>query len=203
MNEHQTHQIDVIVPGTKVFLGPLRSEFVSIYREWSNNVRVAAMMGTMNQGPFPITQQGAEEWFKETVSDPSIAAFGVYEQGSNNPVGYTVLEGIRDRNRGAEFGIALGETSVWGRGYATEAAMLTLDYGFTLLGMHLIYLYCAAINERAIEIYRRIGFREAGRIREAGIIGGKRHDAVFMDILAREFESTVLARMLGIDTEAG
>jgi RimJ/RimL family protein N-acetyltransferase len=127
-----------------------------------------------------------------------VAAFGVYEQGSQFAIGWVTLQGVKSRNRSAEFGIAIGEPDARGRGFGTEATLLTLDYGFTVLGLHLIWLNCASVNERAIEVYRNVGFREGGRVREAGQFGGRRHDAVFMDILASEFRSPVLAKMLGI-----
>ena len=46
-----------------------------------------------------------------------------------------------------------------------------------------------AFNERAIALYRRVGFQEIGRRRQARIIGERKHDAILMDILAEEFES--------------
>lgn len=41
-----------------------------------------------------------------------------------------------------------------------------------------------------------VGFREIGRRRQARIVGDRRYDVVFMDILAEEFESVVVLGVL-------
>ena len=47
-----------------------------------------------------------------------------------------------------------------------------------------------AINERAIACYRRCGFVEEGREREAARIGDEWHDDIIMGILAHDFGSS-------------
>jgi hypothetical protein len=44
-----------------------------------------------------------------------------------------------------------------------------------------------AANKWAIRVYTKVGFREVGRRRGAGLTMGRRHDGVFMDLLASEF----------------
>lgn len=193
---------DVIVPGDEVYLGQMRKDLAPVYRRWVNDLRVGSKVGVITRHSFPLTDEHEQEWFEMLRSDNSTTAFGIYERASGNPIGYSTLEGIRSMHRGAEFGIAIGERSVWGRGYGTEATILTLDYGFTVLGLHYIWLNCASINYGARRAYERAGFKEARRIREAGQLAGIRYDAVFMDILAREFESPVLARMLEYDDQS-
>jgi RimJ/RimL family protein N-acetyltransferase len=41
-----------------------------------------------------------------------------------------------------------------------------------------------------------VGFKEIGRRREGRIIGGKKYDVVFMDILAEEFRTLYPAKYL-------
>jgi len=56
-----------------------------------------------------------------------------------------------------------------------------------MLGLHNIMLTTAAWNQRATRVYSKVGFREVGRRRGAGVTMGRRYDAVFMDLLASEF----------------
>ncbi|HOG45169.1 MAG TPA: hypothetical protein PLJ35_02820 [Anaerolineae bacterium] len=44
-------------------------------------------------------------------------------------------------------------------------------------------------NERALNCYRRVGFKEIGRRRRARIAAGTAYDVILMDILAEEFAS--------------
>jgi len=43
-------------------------------------------------------------------------------------------------------------------------------------------------NEKAIEMYKKVGFKEFGRRRESHFMGGKAYDEVYMDILPEDFK---------------
>ena len=49
-------------------------------------------------------------------------------------------------------------------------------------------LSTAAWNERAIQVYAKVGFRELGRRSGAGVTMRRRYDGVFMEPLASEFQ---------------
>jgi RimJ/RimL family protein N-acetyltransferase len=49
--------------------------------------------------------------------------------------------------------------SYWGRGYATEAARLALDYGFGTLALAEIVSYTSATNQRSRALMERLGMR--------------------------------------------
>lgn len=146
-----------------------------------------------------MTDQDEEAWFDNMRQSPGVATFTIYEQSTDVPVGNVSLMDMRSLHRSAELGILIGERSAHGKGYGTESVNLILDYGFTMLGLHRVWLSCLSTNAGALRVYERVGFKEFGRAREAWQRGGTRHDVVLMDILAREFESPVLAEMLGYE----
>ena len=128
--------------------------------------------------------------------DPSSVDFTIYERATWRRIGVTFLDNIDPVYQIAEHNIFLGEKECWGKGYGTEATLLMLDYGFTLLGLHNIMLRVDAYNERAIRTYLRAGFREFGRRREVRRRGNRRYDVVYMDCLATEFKNSVLSALL-------
>jgi len=65
-----------------------------------------------------------------------------------------------------------------------------LAYGFAQLNLHLIWLRVSSANPAGITAYTRAGFREAARLREAQLIDGQRHDVLYMECLATEFDTT-------------
>jgi diamine N-acetyltransferase len=65
-----------------------------------------------------------------------------------------------------------------------------------VLGLHGIMLIVFEYNAAARRCYEKVGFREIGRRRESRWFNGRFWDEIFMDILAIEFESPVLKRML-------
>ena len=97
----------------------------------------------------------------------------------------------------------IGEKDSWGKGYGTEATRLTLDYGFSCLGLNSIMLRVFSFNERALRTYLPVGFREIGRWRRSHRLGQSISDTVFMDIVASDFESPSLGRLLPIAPPRG
>jgi RimJ/RimL family protein N-acetyltransferase len=199
IEEHQSG--DVIVPGEKVYLGQPRKELAPVYRRWINDLHVATGLGVINDQVMPMTDQDEEEWFDAIRKDSSGVTFTIYERDTERPLGNVSLMSIKRPNRSAELGIVIGERSAQGKGYGTEATRLMLDYGFTLLGLNRIWLEFVDRNEAARRAYERAGFKEVGRAREAWLLGGRYYDGVIMDILAREFESPVLEKMLGLTND--
>ncbi|WP_408955420.1 GNAT family N-acetyltransferase [Natroniella sp. ANB-PHB2] len=54
-----------------------------------------------------------------------------------------------------------------------------------------IFLRVYSFNKRAVSCYKKSGFKEIGRRREAYIIGNKKYDDIYMDILATEFKGKI------------
>jgi diamine N-acetyltransferase len=170
-----------VVEGERVALGPLRMDLVATYQRWENDLEAANANGLV----IPFTLEAMREHFTGRSGKPDLADFTVYDRADQTPIGFSSLSRIDHRNGTADFGILLGERR--DRGLGTEATRLTLDWGFSVLGLHNIMLGVAAWNERAIRVYTKAGFREVGRRRGAGVTMGRRYDAVFMDLLASEF----------------
>jgi [ribosomal protein S5]-alanine N-acetyltransferase len=90
--------------------------------------------------------------------------WGVEERASGSLVGdcgMQLLEGGPD----VELGFHL-RTSVWGRGYATEAARACLDAAFTDLGLDRVIAIVAPGNAASVRVLEKVGMRPAGE-REA------------------------------------
>jgi RimJ/RimL family protein N-acetyltransferase len=183
----------VNMEGEQVVLGPRRRELLPLYLKWVNDFVVTR---ALEVGLGPITMQAEEAWYERTAKDERNVGFTIYERATMRPIGNTGLHEVDYLHGTATFGIAIGETDCWGKGYATEVTRLMLDYGFTALGLHNILLTVFSYNERAIRVYLRAGFREIGRRREARRLAGQAYDVIYMDCLATEFRSPVLRASL-------
>ncbi|MDP8924170.1 MAG: GNAT family N-acetyltransferase [Chloroflexota bacterium] len=183
----------VNVVGEKVALGPLRRELIPIYLKWVSDFEVTRTLGL---ALAPMTLEVEQDWYDRVTKGERIVPFTIYERATLRPIGNTDLTSIDHANRTANFGIMIGEKDCWGKGYGTEATRLMLDYAFTALGLHNVLLLVFAYNERGLRAYRRAGFKEIGRRREARRLAGRAYDVVYMDSLATEFESPVLRRSL-------
>jgi RimJ/RimL family protein N-acetyltransferase len=90
------------------------------------------------------------------------------------------------RNRSCDVGIWIGEADARGQGYGTEAMRLLLWYLFRQMGLHRVALLVLSDNAAAIASYRKCGFREEGRDREAVFKDGGWVDSLRMGVLEHE-----------------
>src|SRR5438093_1419179 len=153
-----------VITGEKVALGLLRRELLPLCLKWHNDFEVTRTDGCEQR---LTTWEEQEAWYERICKDERRTHFVIYERATSRPIGTTNLRDIDHCMRTAEFGVTIGEKDCWGRGYGTEATLLTLDYGFSALGLHNIWLDVLSYNERGIRAYKRAGFREIGRRREA------------------------------------
>ena len=181
----------LLAVGERVALGPIRKDLLDRYLRWVNDLEVRH--GLTNLGLY--TPETEETWYAEASAamgkrEPEAVHFTVYDRSDGAPVGTTALFQIEWRLSRAKYGILLGERR--GAGLGTEATRLTLDWAFTVLGLHNVLLEVLPWNQRAIRAYEKAGFRPLGRRRDALVSFGRRCDEVLMDAVASEFEGSVL-----------
>ncbi len=179
--------------GTKCYLSPPSLEDAERWTEWDNDLQVTIPMGEEAYTPFSAEKTRE---IIENIVKKQAHYFNIVDLKTNKTIGRCMLFAIDQVDRRAMFGIAIGDKTYWDKGYGQEATQLLLDYGFNLLNLHNIMLGVYSFNQRAISCYRKIGFKEMGRRREARIICGKKYDVVLMDMLATEFQSVYVEKLL-------
>lgn len=157
----------VTVEGERIALGPLRRDLLPTYARWNSDVMVSRTIGV----PRPHTEESVAADYARLVADENTHAFTCYERSSGRPIGNASWSGIDLRNRTAEYTIFIGEAACRGRGYGTEVTCLMLDYAFTVLGLHSVWLRVYDFNPGAVRAYTKAGFREFGRRRGANSWG--------------------------------
>ncbi len=182
------------ITGERVALGPFRRDLLPLYTRWFNDFSVT-LPYLLNLGPR--TLESRQAWYDRIAAgEPGRVDFTIYERLTLRAIGWTNLDAIDHAQRRAQYNICIGERDCWGKEYGTETTILMLDYGFTILGLHNIMLQVDSYNERAIRCYRRAGYKEIGRRREARRVRDRVYDRVFMDCLSSEFRSPVLHALL-------
>ncbi len=176
------------IEGEKVALGPLHDDLLPLLVKWDNEFAMTDLGGGDMR---PRSRHAIADFWEPLIRGgrEDRVDFAIYERATLRPIGHTNLRDLDGVRRTAEFGITIGVRDLWGKGYGTEATLIALDFGFTILGLHNVMLDTLSYNERAIRTYTRAGFREIGRRREAQRIGSAVHDVVFMDCLATEFRN--------------
>lgn len=160
-----------------VGIGPTRADLVPTYWEWENDPGV--IVGYGRQVPESIETR-TEGYTHQARASMNQARFTVYDLANEYaPVGLTTLL-IDHQVRTAEFLILLAPEAR-GRGLATPATALTLDYAFHLTALRMVWLKVLAPNAPGIRAYENAGFKPAGRLRQAGYWLGDVCDELIMD----------------------
>ena len=79
------------------------------------------------------------------------------------------------------------DKSYQGQGLATEAVKRSIDYLFDDFKLHKIVVLVRNDNLRSKKLAERCGFIKEGRLRDHGIINGKRIDLVCYGLLKNEY----------------
>jgi RimJ/RimL family protein N-acetyltransferase len=141
---------------------------------------------------LPMSMTDEEKWFdRVTHTDEYEKPLAIeLKDGDgwrlNGNIGIFNLEWT---NRCAEFGIFIGDKSLWNKGHGTEAVKLILEHGFETLNLNRIYLRVHSTNPRARRSYEKAGFILEGTLREAVYRHGKYADIHIMSVLRSEWDA--------------
>lgn len=114
-------------------------------------------------------------------------AFAVTMQGRSKVIGAGEIS-IRDtRNSSGEISYIVNP-KYWGNGYATEAARLLTEIGFTKLNLHRIYATCDPRNIASSKVLEKVGMKYEGRMRDALLIRDGWRDSMLYSILENEWK---------------
>lgn len=76
----------------------------------------------------------------------------------------------------------------WGRGYATEAALAIVEFGFRELGLYRISSWCTADNAASARVLEKVGLKLEGRLRENEYFKGRWWDTLLYGLLGNEWD---------------
>ncbi len=140
----------------------------------------------------------SSKWLTEQLAK-SVLGFMIFLPASASadsqaptPIGFLVLgwggppEG-RMHHRSTGIGISLA-TAYQGRGYGAEAINWALDWAFRFANLHRVSIGTVGFNERAQHLYKKLGFVEEGRQREAHWHDRKWYDLISYGMLEQEWE---------------
>jgi len=144
--------------GAHVALRPMTTADLPHLVRWGSQADFRWMQWGMQPGEFDAAN--ARKWIERMTRDGESGAWVIeYE---SRPVGFTNFRDVKPNAKSCEVGIGIGEPSLWGKHLGREALQLEVTYLQKDLGMHRIGLSVIAHNDRAIWMYKSLGFVVAG-----------------------------------------
>lgn len=162
---------------------PEPGDIDSLY-QYKNDPAIASNLGGFSYG---FSRADIAEWIEVHRRKQDETVWAVCERNTNRCIGHVGLYAIDSRVRCAEFGILIGDPAQWGKGIGTECTAFALNYAFNDLNLNRVSLTVLETNAAAIGLYREVGFREEGRLRQAQFKGGRYVDVIAMAILRDEY----------------
>ncbi len=178
MDKGMSYRLDnpPILKARRIYLRVLRpSDVNAAYCRWMNDPLVIQYL----ESRFQKADKTSIRNFVRSVNLDSVSClFGIRINETHQHIGNVKLGPLDIHHRRSEIGILIGETSFWGKGYASEAISLIVKFALEDLGLHKLTAGCYAPNEGSVGLFKKCGFSVDG-IRKAHCF----YDGDFVDAI--------------------
>jgi RimJ/RimL family protein N-acetyltransferase len=175
-----------MIEGELVNLRALEMSDLERNCRWMNDREVTEHLSMR----YPLSLAAEEVWMRDGTAKPM--AFGVnvffaIETKDGTHIGNISFHEMSAEQRKARLGVVIGDKAYWSKGYGTDAMRTFLRFAFDEMNLHRVDLSVDADNPRAMACYRKCGFVEEVRMRQARYGRGAHRDSLVMGVLRDEF----------------
>jgi len=139
---------------------------------------------------LPTSVELQKEWLEKVAGssdDDSMIRFAM-ENLEGVTVGWATLHSRDQKNGTFGFGVAVYR-DYRGHGYAVDAVLTLLKYGFWEQRYQKCNSVCFHTNEASVRMHEKLGFIHEGLIRRNCFFNGKYHDDVLFGMTREEFDA--------------
>jgi RimJ/RimL family protein N-acetyltransferase len=144
-----------------------------------------------HMGWGPNTEQETRDHLHQTLAQQrlkprNLYSFAVVLKNEDQLIGGVALRVSDPESRGGFIGYVFNRR-YWGQGYATEAALRLLAFGFEKLDLHRIFATCDPRNVASSRVLEKIGMRREGHLRKHKWQKGRWRDSLMYAVLEHEW----------------
>lgn len=174
-----------MIHGKLIDLRPQEGSDLDRLHTWMNDREVTRHL----QMRYGVAYEAEEAWLRDRLSRLLSYAEVFYAIDTKDGVhiGGINFHHVSPENRQARLGVMIGDKAYWSQGYGTDAMLTFLRFAFDEMNLNRVDLTVDANNERGIACYRKCGFVEEVRQRQAWYSRGVHGDQLVMGILRDEF----------------
>lgn len=162
----------------KITLKPLSIKDTDFILELRNDLEIADQFFS----DAPVYDFEHNSWLNSRNSDD--LDFIIVENESQKKAGRIYLNKVDFRHQKGEYGIVL-HPEFRGKKLAYEASVLLIKYVFESLPIHKIYLEVFSENEKAVNLYKRLGFEQEGLLKDEFLKNGLFKDVIRMSLVKK------------------
>lgn len=174
--------MDIELDGNQIYLREFREQDWIAVHQYASNELVCRY-----QAWGPNTEDDSRRFIQQAIYDAGMHprkryALAIIIKETQYLVGAGEIN-IRDTHgHNGELSYIL-HPSYWKKGFATEAARLLIDFGFSKLYLHRIYATCDPRNIASCKVMEKTGLTYEGRMRENLLIKDGWRDSLLYSIL--------------------
>jgi RimJ/RimL family protein N-acetyltransferase len=176
--------------GSQIYLGPIDFEKdPEVESRWT---RSAAYLRTLSQKPaYPESpaaiKKRYEKMEKEAEENHNDFYMAIRANEDQRLLGFLRIFWIEWPHGSGFLKMAIGDEDDRGRGFGSEALRLGLNYAFEELNLFRLSLVVGEDNPRAVQFFKKFGFVEEVRRRQAILRDGKVFDLLHLGLLKEEW----------------
>lgn len=172
--KEEKKEVVPFIKGKRLDLVPRNKDNLDLYYKWVNEQSVRIY----SRNEIPHTKEELKKWFEHDHHGPQEhIGFELWHKEDQKTIGNGGLSQIDYIARKANAWMVIGEKEYWGRGLATEAVTLVLDYAFKEVNLHKVYAGIFEPNIGSWSCAEKVGFKLEGRLKNAIYVKGKYYDA--------------------------
>lgn len=162
----------------RLILSPLNVSFLSEkYLNWINDEEVLRYLETKKGSSLKDLKD-----YLINIEKKNIYAWAILIKETQKHIGNIKIDPINREENSGEYGIMIGEKSLWGMGFGKEASEEVIRFSFEDLKLNHITLGVLSKNINAIKSYLNLGFQEYMVINKKKKIGDKYSNLIRMKL---------------------
>lgn len=167
--------------GSRIYLRNVeRADVSERYLAWLNDPRVNRYLETRF---VDQTRETIERFVREKINSRDEIFLAICLKPDGRHIGNIKLGPINTHHKFADISYFIGDPDQWGKGYASEAIRLVVDYAFHHLGLNKVTAGCYAGNQGSVQALQKAGFTIEGVLRKQLVCEGQYVDKICLGIL--------------------
>ncbi len=171
--------------------GPIDHEaHPAIESRWTHDAEFMRLMDFSPARPLSpaMVKKQYESIEKKMDEAKNLFYFTVRDRADDRLIGKAMIEWINWSNGNGWLWLGIGEADCRGKGYGSQALGLLLQFAFAELNLFRVSAALAEYNEPALRLFRKFGFVEETRRRQALHREDRRWDLMGCGLLRSEWE---------------